>query len=155
MTQRIRPTKRQSSAPEPATASVNEYQFARFWRCALQVNPSEYQAKYRGQDHGHDEDSYSRALLEKCRKLEIRGALDLRHGFMPKVFDALPQGPELHHSQPGQGQIRDQNPEERRKKAAAEAPLRDALHALIPRKENRAVQSSFPTVRTCPPTPLA
>jgi|CXWL01.1.fsa_nt_gi ABC-type lipoprotein export system ATPase subunit len=55
----------------PPDASTVEYSFARFWRCALQVNPYSYQTTYRGKDHGLDEDGYNRALLAKCQQLEI------------------------------------------------------------------------------------
>jgi hypothetical protein len=42
------------------------YTVARFWRCALQVNPSHYQSRYRGTAHGLDEASYNQQLLEQC-----------------------------------------------------------------------------------------
>jgi hypothetical protein len=48
------------------------YPFARFWRCALQVNPAGYHTTYRGSNHGMSEASYNLALLEECRKLDVR-----------------------------------------------------------------------------------
>lgn len=48
-----------------------QYTYARFWKCALQVNPHGYSGKYRGQDHGLDAEAYAQALLDACRKQEI------------------------------------------------------------------------------------
>ena len=48
------------------------YTVARFWRCALQVNPSGYQSRYRGGDHGLDEAGYNRQLLDQCLALGIK-----------------------------------------------------------------------------------
>lgn len=45
--------------------------FAKFWRCALQVNPSSYSAKYRGNSQTLSEDEYNNALLKKCLDLDI------------------------------------------------------------------------------------
>jgi ABC-type lipoprotein export system ATPase subunit len=49
-----------------------QYTMARFWRCALQVNPSGYQARYRGSDHGLSEADYNQQLLDQCFALGIR-----------------------------------------------------------------------------------
>ena len=46
--------------------------FAKYWRCALQVNPFSYSSKYRKIDHKLNENSYNEALLEKCLKLDIK-----------------------------------------------------------------------------------
>lgn len=48
------------------------YTVARFWRCALQVNPSSYQSKYRGGEHGLDEIRYNQQLLDQCLALDIK-----------------------------------------------------------------------------------
>lgn len=48
-----------------------QYTHARFWRCALQVNPVSYNASYRGSEHGLTEADYNQALLAKCLELEI------------------------------------------------------------------------------------
>ena len=48
------------------------YTVARFWRCALQVNPSGYQAKYRGAEHGLDEAGYNQQVLDRCLTLGIK-----------------------------------------------------------------------------------
>lgn len=85
MSKRVCLPKLQSSAPEPATSSEEEYSFAQFWRCALQVNPFNYQEAYRGQDHGHDEDGYNQALLEKCLTLGIRVVGIADHGSVGSV----------------------------------------------------------------------
>ena len=42
------------------------YTYARFWKCALQVNPHSYGANYRGQDHGMDSGAYAEALRDVC-----------------------------------------------------------------------------------------
>lgn len=44
---------------------------ARDFRCALQVNPSAYLKRFRGQDHGLGH-SYAEAILSKCRELGIQ-----------------------------------------------------------------------------------
>lgn len=64
-----------SSAPE-LPASSEEKSFARFWRCALQVNPVKY---------GHDEEGYNQALLEKCLALGIRVVGIADHGSVESV----------------------------------------------------------------------
>jgi len=55
------------------------YTKARFWKCALQVNPASY-IKYRGKDHGMTEDQYNQELLRvaKENKIEVIGLAD--HG---------------------------------------------------------------------------
>lgn len=67
--------------PIPAAA----YTVAQFWRCALQVNPSSYQAQYRGTEHGLDEDSYNQQLLEKCLGLDVRVVGIADHGCVDAV----------------------------------------------------------------------
>ena len=49
------------------------YTVARFWRCALQLNPSGYQAKYRGAEHGLDEAGYSQQVLDQCLSSTLYG----------------------------------------------------------------------------------
>lgn len=65
-----------------------QYTFARFWRCALQVNPVGYSGAYRGSDHGYGEDDYNQALLKKCLELDIRVVGLADHGSVASV-DAL------------------------------------------------------------------
>lgn len=55
-----------TSAP-PAVFTV-----ARYWRCALQVNPSGYLAKYQGGQHGLDEMTYNNQLIEQCEAIGIK-----------------------------------------------------------------------------------
>lgn len=45
--------------------------FARFWKCALQVNPEGYSKAYRGQDHGLEGKAFLEALLEECQTQAI------------------------------------------------------------------------------------
>ena len=47
------------------------YSHARFWKCALQVNPHSYSVNYRGQDHGLSADAYAERLLEVCLEEDI------------------------------------------------------------------------------------
>ena len=48
------------------------YTYARFWKCALQVNPHHYSAKYRGQHHGMDASTYAEKLRDVCLAEEIQ-----------------------------------------------------------------------------------
>ncbi|OIQ93800.1 hypothetical protein GALL_242880 [mine drainage metagenome] len=61
------------------------YTVARFWRCALQVNPSGYQSKYRGTGHGLDEATYNQQLLDQClaQGIKVVGIAD--HGSVDAV----------------------------------------------------------------------
>jgi energy-coupling factor transporter ATP-binding protein EcfA2 len=61
------------------------YTVARFWRCALQVNPSGYQSKYRGAEHGLDEASYNQQVLDQCLALEISVVGVADHGSVDAV----------------------------------------------------------------------
>lgn len=49
-----------------------QYTFARFWKCALQVNPHSYNENYRGQEHGMDAQAYAEALRDVCLEEEIQ-----------------------------------------------------------------------------------
>lgn len=74
----------------------NQHTYARFWRCALQVNPVAYNGLYRGRNHGLDESEYNQALLDKCIELDIKVVGLADHGSVTSV-DALrkvlqPQG---------------------------------------------------------------
>lgn len=64
--------------------------YAKFWRCALQVNPVAYSGTYRGTDHGLDEAGYNQALLKKCLDLDITVVGLADHGSVASV-DALRQ----------------------------------------------------------------
>ena len=68
----------------------DQYTYARFWRCALQVNPVGYNGTYRGADHGLDEGGYNQALLQKCLELDIKVVGLADHGSVASV-DALRQ----------------------------------------------------------------
>ena len=61
---------------------MNEQQhtYARFWKCALQVNPHDYSAQYRGTDHGMDAKSYAEALRDTCVAEEIKVVGIADHG---------------------------------------------------------------------------
>ena len=49
-----------------------QYTYARFWKCALQVNPHSYSGSYRGREHGLDAETYADKLLEVCREKNIK-----------------------------------------------------------------------------------
>lgn len=69
-------------------ASAPDHPYARFWRCALQVNSEGYAKAYRGQDHGLSGDAFLAALLAACRTQNIAliGVAD--HGSVSDV-DAI------------------------------------------------------------------
>lgn len=50
---------------------TEKYTKARFWKCALQVNPADY-IKYRGTDHGMTEEEYNQALLHAALRNDIK-----------------------------------------------------------------------------------
>ena len=65
----------------------DKYTYARFWKCALQVNPVGYIA-YRGQDHGLSEDEYNKRLLQICLDEDIKVVGLADHGNVDSV-DAM------------------------------------------------------------------
>ncbi|MBZ4039031.1 TrlF family AAA-like ATPase [Novilysobacter selenitireducens] len=69
---------------------TDQLTYARFWRCALQVNPVGYSGTYRGAHHGFDEGDYNQALLQKCLKLGITVVGLADHGSVASV-DSLRQ----------------------------------------------------------------
>lgn len=73
---------------------TDTYTKARFWRCALQANPSGYSA-YRGTDHGLTEDEYNQRLVDVAleNKIKVIGLAD--HGNVDGV-DAIRAAMEPH-----------------------------------------------------------
>jgi ABC-type cobalamin/Fe3+-siderophores transport system ATPase subunit len=61
-----------------------EHTMAKFWKCALQVNPASY-LKYRGQDQGFSEDDYNQKLLEVCLEESIKIVGIANHGNVDSV----------------------------------------------------------------------
>ena len=61
------------------------YTHARFWKCALQVNPHGYGKTYRGQDHGLGAEDYAQALLETCQREDIQVVGLADHGSVQDV----------------------------------------------------------------------
>lgn len=53
---------------------------ARYWRCALQVNPSGYLAKYQAAQHGLDESIYNQQLVDMCVDRDIKVIAIADHG---------------------------------------------------------------------------
>ena len=60
--------------------SEQHYTYARFWKCALQVNPHGYNENYRGQDHGMEAQAYAEALRDVCLNEEIQVVGFADHG---------------------------------------------------------------------------
>lgn len=61
--------------------------YAKFWKCALQVNPWTYAQQYQGQGavHGLAEDTYNAALVERCLKNDIQVVGIADHGCVDGV----------------------------------------------------------------------
>ena len=61
-------------------SSEIEYKGARFYKCALQVNPASYGCAYQSGAHDFDEPEYNQKILEKCgaNNIEVVGLAD--HG---------------------------------------------------------------------------
>ncbi|CAA9891065.1 DNA repair protein [Candidatus Methylobacter favarea] len=66
---------------------VNTYTKARFWKCALQVNPAGYIA-YRGTDHGMTEEQYNQELVRLALENDIKVVGLADHGNVDGV-DAI------------------------------------------------------------------
>lgn len=60
--------------------SKQHYTYARFWKCALQVNPHGYNESYRGKDHGMDAKAYAESLRNICLKERIQVVGFADHG---------------------------------------------------------------------------
>ncbi|MFC4281843.1 hypothetical protein [Thalassotalea piscium] len=50
---------------------VDTFSKAKFWKCALQVNPASYTG-YRGNEQSLTEDEYNKKLLEVCLEEGIK-----------------------------------------------------------------------------------
>lgn len=61
------------------------YTFAKFWKCALQVNPAGYAKAYRDEDHGLASDEYLNALLKVCQSNQIKVVGLADHGSVRDV----------------------------------------------------------------------
>lgn len=59
--------------------------FAKFWKCALQLNPWTYAQQYQGSRHGLTEKDYNAALAERCLKNEIQVVGIADHGCVDGV----------------------------------------------------------------------
>jgi hypothetical protein len=62
-----------------------EHTKAKFWKCALQVNPASY-IKYRGQNQGVSEDEYNKKLLEVCLEESIKVVGVADHGNVDSIL---------------------------------------------------------------------
>ncbi len=61
------------------------YWGARFFKCAPQVNPHDYAARFRGQDHGADEDAYIQAMIAKAAELSIEVLAITHHNHVGSI----------------------------------------------------------------------
>ena len=59
--------------------------YARFWKCALQVNPWTYAQQYQGSSHGLNEADYNDAVVDRCVKNEIQVVGIADHGSVDAV----------------------------------------------------------------------
>jgi ABC-type Mn2+/Zn2+ transport system ATPase subunit len=59
--------------------------YAKFWKCALQINPWTYAEQYQGGSHGLSEDEYNNAVVERCIKNEIQVVGIADHGSVDGV----------------------------------------------------------------------
>jgi len=66
---------------------MNSYTRARFWKCALQVNPSEY-IRFRGEDHGMQEAEYNAQLVHYAKENAIK-VIGLAHHGSVEGADAI------------------------------------------------------------------
>jgi len=66
----------------------SQYTKAKFWKCALQVNPSGYNEKYRAADHGLSEEEYNQKLLKVCKEENIKVLGIADHGNVDAI-DAI------------------------------------------------------------------
>ena len=64
--------------------------YARFWKCALQVNPWDYARRYRKIDHGLDESTYNQQILQICQSEDILVVGIADHGSV-NTLDGLRQ----------------------------------------------------------------
>ncbi|MBI9093464.1 MAG: hypothetical protein JEY71_01140 [Sphaerochaeta sp.] len=58
---------------------------AQFWKCALQVNPFNYNSKYRNKDHGLSEDEYNNKLRQVALENNIKILGIANHGSVEEI----------------------------------------------------------------------
>lgn len=61
------------------------HDYARFWKCALQVNPSTYSQQFQGQSHGLTEAAFNDSIVERCIANEITVVGIADHGNVANV----------------------------------------------------------------------
>lgn len=69
-----------ASTVSPTDRALQLPNGARFYRCALQVNPHGYEEKFRGQANALTEDAYIEAMMAKCVELRIEAIALTDHG---------------------------------------------------------------------------
>ena len=63
----------------------DQYIFAKFWRCALQVNPFNYEKTYRGVKKEQSEEEYNDSILQQCKKFDIKVVGIANHGNVDSI----------------------------------------------------------------------
>lgn len=71
------------------------YTGAKFWKCALQVNPYRYAETYRSQPHGLTEEAYNQQLVDICLEEEIKVLGIADHGSVEDI-EAIRRAAEPH-----------------------------------------------------------
>lgn len=71
---------------------------ARFYKCALQVNPYGYLKQYRGKEHSCTEDEYYQKIIDECmeREIEVLAITDHNHSGAIEKFRSAVQGKSIH-----------------------------------------------------------
>lgn len=84
--------------PPAIRAALPKPSGARFYRCALQVNPHHYAETFRGQPSSGDENSYMQALVEKAVELHIQvlALTDHNHVGATDGLRSLARGHDIH-----------------------------------------------------------
>jgi ABC-type lipoprotein export system ATPase subunit len=67
------------------TDSDKKYSYARFWKCALQVNPHSYANEFRGDKENITEGDYNQLLLDECKKNDIKVVGIADHGNVESI----------------------------------------------------------------------
>lgn len=74
--------------PEGMEEALNLPSGAKYFRCALQVNPFNYLRGNRGKEHGFSEQEYNSQLIDKCQEVEIKVIAITDHNHVGRI-DAI------------------------------------------------------------------
>ncbi len=83
---------------DPIESALKLSPGARFYKCALQVNPHHYAGTFRGEASNGDARGYARAIVEKAAKLNITVLAITDHNSVSSVaaFRAAAKGTNVH-----------------------------------------------------------